>query len=131
MSPALPSCVCGDCRLCRQREASAKWRERNRKEAREADKRWRRSPEGLAWSRARYKRDKIKVAARRAVTNAVRDGRLEKGKCERLGPDCKGRVEGHHEDYSRPLEVRWLCGHHHREVEREEQEDGRARTEAA
>lgn len=45
--------------------------------------------------------------ARTAVSNALRDGRLEKGPCEGCG--TAERVQAHHEDYSKPLEVRWLC----------------------
>lgn len=47
-----------------------------------------------------------------AVNNAVRDGRLVKQPCQ----VCGGlKVEGHHEDYSKPLEVVWLCRRHHME----------------
>jgi len=56
-------------------------------------------------------------AARRAVAIAVRAGRLVRGPCERCGMTTK--VEGHHDDYSRPLDVRWLCSTHHDEVHRE------------
>lgn len=52
-----------------------------------------------------------KVAARIAVGNALRDGRLRRGSCEICG---NHDVEAHHEDYTRPLEVRWLCFVHHR-----------------
>jgi len=48
-----------------------------------------------------------------AVSNAIRDGRLERKPCEVCG--CE-RVEAHHDDYSKPLEVRWLCRTHHLEV---------------
>lgn len=50
-----------------------------------------------------------KYQAHYAVTNAVRDGRLEKpevcSKC--LMPN--EYIHGHHADYSRPLDVAWLC----------------------
>ena len=49
-----------------------------------------------------------KYAAHNAVNNAVRDGRLHKGSsCEICGSSFS--ISGHHDDYNRPLEVRWLC----------------------
>jgi len=49
------------------------------------------------------------------VGNAVRDGRLEKGPCE----VCDSlEASAHHGDYSKPLEVRWLCSKHHGEANR-------------
>lgn len=53
-----------------------------------------------------------KTAARNAVSNAVRDGLLHKRPCERCGSFDS---EGHHDDYSRPLDVQWLCPKHHAE----------------
>lgn len=60
--------------------------------------------------------------ARTAVSNAIRDGRLVRGECEQEG-ECGGRVEGHHDDYSRPLDVRWLCKRHHDQLHQEGIED--------
>lgn len=51
-----------------------------------------------------------------AVNNAVRDGRLVKQPCEACGAK---RVHGHHDDYSKPLDVRWLCPVHHKQVHKE------------
>lgn len=31
---------------------------------------------------------------------------------------CGAKADGHHDDYSKPLQVRWLCRKHHREVHR-------------
>ena len=53
-----------------------------------------------------------RIAARKAVFEAVRSGRLIRQACERCG-DYPGHA--HHEDYSKPLDVRWLCRSCHRE----------------
>jgi hypothetical protein len=47
------------------------------------------------------------------VGNAIRDGHLRKTPCHVCGAE---KVEGHHPDYSRPLDVVWLCNPHHREI---------------
>ncbi|QTC89414.1 hypothetical protein IFE19_01385 [Brevundimonas pondensis] len=50
--------------------------------------------------------------AHNAVNNAVRDGRLTKEPCLFCG---EAKVHGHHQDYSKPLDVIWLCPRcHHR-----------------
>lgn len=46
------------------------------------------------------------------VNLAIKRGDLVRGACEVCGaPDA----HGHHDDYSKPLEVRWLCTAHHSE----------------
>jgi len=43
---------------------------------------------------------------------AVRSGKIERGNCEECG---EPNAHGHHPDYSKPLEVIWLCPKHHAE----------------
>jgi hypothetical protein len=52
-------------------------------------------------------------AAQVAVGNAIAQGKLHKEPC--LVCD-NPEVEGHHYDYSKPLEVMWLCVEHHRQL---------------
>lgn len=56
-----------------------------------------------------------RARARYAVNNAIRDGKIQRQLCE----VCGAKAEAHHEDYSRPLEVRWLCEPHHKARHRE------------
>lgn len=55
----------------------------------------------------------LRRAANNAVANAVRDGRLVRLPCIICGHSV---VHGHHPDYSRPLDVVWLCVTHHNET---------------
>lgn len=49
-----------------------------------------------------------KNKAHYAVSNAIRDGKLKRNSaCEACGIEC--RTEAHHHDYSKPLDVHWLC----------------------
>lgn len=47
--------------------------------------------------------------------NAIRDGRLIRQPCEACG---EAKSQAHHDDYSKPLNVRWLCTKHHAEWHR-------------
>lgn len=48
--------------------------------------------------------------ARRSSFAAIKDGTLIRKPCEVCGDE---KVDGHHDDYSKPLDVRWLCRKHH------------------
>lgn len=57
--------------------------------------------------------NRFKINARFRVTNAIRRGKMIRGtKCEVCGKE--GKMEAHHDDYKKPLEVKWLCDICHR-----------------
>lgn len=61
-----------------------------------------------AQARPRPEADPQKRQARVILGNALRDGKVKKS------PECEvcsisGDLHGHHEDYSKPLEVLWVC----------------------
>lgn len=56
-------------------------------------------------------------AAYNAVSEAKRKRLLKKQPCERCGTMKK--LHAHHEDYSKPLEITWLCASHHKARHRE------------
>lgn len=101
-------------------------RRSSRKKEREKARRHRRKPEVKAKMR-RERRKKMqsdpefrrKVRARERVRGAIRSGRLEKEPCEVCGGT--ERIHAHHDDYDRPLDVRWLCALHHTQLHRDEE----------
>ncbi len=63
----------------------------------------------LRWRRAHPEGSR----AHKQVYAAVRAGRIPRpDRCEGCG--LEKRLHGHHEDYAKPLQVRWLCGSCHR-----------------
>lgn len=62
------------------------------------------------WENNRHKED-----AYSKIFIAVRSGRIKRLPCEVCG---EPKTHGHHKDYSKPLEVNWLCSTHHGELHR-------------
>lgn len=58
----------------------------------------------------------IKRAVHIMTGNAIRSGILIKGSCEVCGSQ---KVNAHHDDYAKPMNVRWLCDIHHSEWHKE------------
>jgi predicted nucleic acid-binding Zn ribbon protein len=51
-----------------------------------------------------------RARARWIAYDAIKSGILVRGKCEVCD---SSKVHAHHDDYSKPLEVQWLCSKHH------------------
>lgn len=120
-----------DCKECNNAK-SRRWNRENAERKRRNDKRleaskpgyrtrlgrqWRAAnPERVAAiQRRQYDRHPEKFRARQAVKDAVKAGSLNKPDCcEDCGGEASGKgLHGHHTDYSRPLDVRWLCSRCH------------------
>lgn len=97
------------CRGCESKR-SVEWAKKNPKWKQRLNKRYFSISLG---KKAIYKktilfRDKFpqKYKAYIAVQSAIRNGSLVRGKCEICGLK---KTHAHHDDYSKPLDVRWLC----------------------
>ena len=63
-----------------------------------------------AYDRARNPQKRI---ARQKIRQLIFDGKLERGSCVICGAI---NAQAHHEDYSKPFEIHWLCPKHHTEA---------------
>lgn len=54
----------------------------------------------------------LETKARKLLEYAVKTGKIIKKQCLVCG---EKKVVGHHDDYLKPLEVKWLCRKHHYE----------------
>ena len=101
----------------RVKEYRKKYRLEHKGEKREANRRWRKeNPEKyLASAKSSTQKYKAKyperVLATNKVNNAVRDGRALKEPCIMCG--ITKDIHGHHKDYSKKLDVVWMCRFHH------------------
>jgi hypothetical protein len=53
----------------------------------------------------------IRKKARRITNNLIKSGKIKKGSCVVCG---SSEVFAHHEDYSRPGDIIWICEKHHK-----------------
>lgn len=92
----------------RQLETSKEWKKANRERHAEL-------------ARAYRHRNPEKLQAQNRLNYAVRSGVLERKPCEECG--TANRVHAHHHDYSKPLDVRWLCYVCHKKAHPVDDED--------
>ena len=90
-------------------------RDENVEQARAKDRERSKRPERKASAAASQVRSREKapekVKARSMVRRAIQSGRLALKPCEVCG--TTKLVHAHHDDYAKPLDVRWLCPVHH------------------
>ena len=124
--PPARTCECGACSKCRHRAYMREWYRRQSREKRQAigTRTRRNDPDGVRARELRRHHERkasdpdylAKRRARTALNNAIRAGRIGREVCEVCGDP---ETHGHHHDYTRPLEVRWLCREHHGHEHRE------------
>lgn len=88
---------------------------RDRQKSRTLQQKRRRPKDHQRRNRKYEKLHPERAAAKRAVMIAVRSGNIIPQPCEVCG---KSSAQAHHDDYSKPLEVLWLCRFHHGERHR-------------
>lgn len=107
----------GKCKECTKQDTQLNY-SNHRLQYREYDKQ-REQLENRKRAKAEYQRryrstKKLEYKAHQLVNKALKSGKLQKQSCEECG--TSSGVEGHHDDYTKPLHVRWLCFKHHREL---------------
>ena len=101
------------CKEC-DKERGHKRYEKNRDHILEVNKSWRRRNPDKSYdiSKRQTLKYPTKRSARKALQYAVSVGKVIKpDHCE--GCFLQRKIQGHHEDYSEPLKVEWLCSECH------------------
>lgn len=70
------------------------------------------SPQNSASKSAWAKRNLHKRRAQNLIAKAILKGKVVRKNCEVCGSEAS---EAHHDDYSKPFDVKWLCPKHHSE----------------
>lgn len=103
------------CKICTKSDVSA-YRLKNVERVREYDRQRANKPHRVKHRARVAKSWKVAYPDRRAaqvaLNNAVRDGLIHRQPCF----VCGSAAEAHHPDYSRPLDVVWLCPPHHKQT---------------
>ncbi len=92
-------------------ERAKRWRLENPEKHKETIKRWRKNNPDMVreelrrWCRANPEK---KRAYNELIHHKTRKGLLVPVTCSSCGLICK-KLQAHHDDYSKPLEVRWVC----------------------
>jgi len=94
----------------------ANWYKNNQAKAKNQAKRWsKNNPEKKKRHILKYQaKHPERIKAHQAVSYAIKTGKLTKKPCLMCGSTIK--INAHHMDYSKPLNVIWLCKDHHKSI---------------
>lgn len=121
--------ICKECKRIEQRQRflaysqDPNWVAKERKRTRERNIRLGYAEKYRATTKAQKKRlaeikkawierNPAKRKAHNILSAALRDGKIKKKRCE----VCGKYAQAHHPDYSKPLEIVWLCPKHHKQI---------------
>jgi len=105
----------GKCKTCTKADVHANYRKNREHYAEYERRRFKSSARKLLikeYAHRRRMRYPEKEKAHSAVNRAIRSGKLIRSCCE----ICGRKGEAHHEDYTKPFDIRWLCFYHHRKL---------------
>lgn len=106
----------GKCKTCAKRDVKENYvarREQYARYERKRNKKPERRAAAIIYQRNGRARNPERKLVRQIVTHAMRSGKLTRKPCRICGSTKK--IQAHHPDYSRPLDVEWLCFVCHRE----------------
>ena len=113
--PRMPDGHVNKCKECNKKDVATNYRDKRDQYAVYERKRFQdpiRKAKIAGYNQTRRKNNKIKTVANYLTSNAIRDNRLIREPCKICG---ETKVEAHHTDYYKPLDVQWLCRKHHLE----------------
>ncbi len=103
------------CKICTKKDVS-NHRTCNIEKIREYDRKRANEPNRLVakinYTKNYRAKNLEKYKAHQAVNSALKSGKLKKQNCTICGTWEK--LESHHEDYSKPLDIIWFCSEHHK-----------------
>ena len=106
----------GRCKSCTKKNGRERYVE-NRDHYNEYDRQRKKLPkrikDNMRYHRKWRKNNPEKCKAQWRVHDAILAGKLIRQPCE----ICGEKALGHHEDYNKPLEVKWLCIRHHTSID--------------
>jgi len=110
--------LAANCKVCQKVYDKARANDPHREEARKI---YAQTEEGkLAGNKAKAeyrKRNPAKAKAHAVISRLMRAGKLFREPCEECG--STDHIHAHHDDYSKPLNVRWLCAADHTQWHRD------------